>query len=380
MPTTQNIAAAMCLLVLGASAADATPQFARMLRVDCAYCHSAPPRLNETGLRFQTAGYRLDEPRPTFSTLPLAVWNTVDGEWRQATDLVKGFPSRVEIISGGRLGSRGSYFAEWRALSLSLAGNGRIVNRSGRFEDLFVRLPVTRTGALSLTAGQFRTLSQVDVSLRLSLSEPLLFSSNVPGPAPARSGRLTGLRAFSASGRQPGFRVEYQPPADPLSGWFVAATLPLAGELTIPLTEAASFELEARPKGAFIESFRRWGLTSLGGHVFIGDARRRIVTVVATHALGPRLTMLGGLGAFHASGITDTRFSVGAELTISRHLVGGARVDHRTDQGRDPAILLYGNVHFPFGPAAFRQAVRFQLEQRVQAGSHGTIAALSHVF
>lgn len=381
MLTTQNgTAAAVCLLALGGTTTEATPQFARTFRVDCAYCHSAPPRLNETGIRFVTAGYRLDELRTTFSTPPVAVWNTMDGEGRHAIDLVKGFPSRVEIISGGRLGS-GSYFAEWRALSLSLGGNGRILNRSGRFEDLFVRLPVTRAGALSLTAGQFRTLTQVDVSLRLSLSEPLLFSSGVPGPVPARSARLTALRAFSASGRQPGFRLEYQSsPADALSSWLVAATLPLAGELTIPLTEAASFELEARPKGIFVESFRRWGLTSLGGHVFVGDGRRRIATLVATHVVGDRITMLAGVGAFHASSATDTRFSAGAELTVSRHLVGGLRVDHRTRQSRDPAVLLYGNVHLPFGTPAFRQAVRFQIEQRIQTGAHATVAALSHVF
>jgi hypothetical protein len=45
-------------------------------------------------------------------------------------------------------------------------------------------MPVTPGGAVSVTAGQFRTLTQVDVSLRLSLSEPLSFSSNGQGVAP----------------------------------------------------------------------------------------------------------------------------------------------------------------------------------------------------
>jgi hypothetical protein len=34
----------------------------------------------------------------------------------------------------------------------------------------------------------------------------------------------------------------------------------------------------------------------------------------------------------------------------------------------------------PFGPAAFRQALRVQIEQRVQRRSHVTMLALSHLF
>src|SRR5688572_18155341 len=140
-------------LFLGAtpSVSEATPQFARTYRVDCSYCHSAPPRLNERGLRFLVAGYRLeaDGRRPT---IPLAVWNSVDLEWRHSTDLVKGFPSRVELISVGPIGSsRAAYFAEWRALSQSIGGNRRLLNRSGRFEDLFLRMPLTSGNAASLT-------------------------------------------------------------------------------------------------------------------------------------------------------------------------------------------------------------------------------------
>ncbi len=360
---------------------EATPQFARTYRVDCSYCHSAPPRLSERGLRFLAAGYRLegDERSPT---LPLAVWNTADLEWRHSTDLTKGFPSRVELISAGPIGrTRSVYFAEWRALSQSIGGNGRLLNRSGRFEDLFVRVPVTSGTALSVTAGQFRTLMQVDVSQRLSLSEPLVFSSSVAGRRSADA-RLTGLRAFSASGRQPGVRLEYQvtSPQSPADGWFAAVTLPLTGELTIPLTEAASFEFEGRPKGMFLEGFRRSGLTSVGVHAFIGDERRRVVSGVVTHDLGGRIAVLAGIGAFRAAGVTDTRFSLGGETTLSSRVVAGVRVDHRTGQGRDPAVLLYGNGHLPFGPAGFRQALRLQFEHRVQSANHVTGLAISHIF
>jgi len=376
---------ALFLGLLGASPAvsEATPQFARTYRVDCSHCHSAPPRLNERGFRFVAAGYRLDGSDERSRTIPLAIWNTVDLEWRHSTNMVRGVPSRVELISAGPIGrSRGAYFAEWRALSQSIGNNGRLLNRSGRFEDLYVRAPVTPGGALSVTAGQFRTLTQVDVSLRLSLSEPLVFGSSVPGRR-AADARLTSLRAFSASGRQPAVRVEYQATRAPSAadGWFAAATLPLTGELTLPFSDAASFEFEGRPKGMFLEAFRRSGLTSVGGHAFIGDERRRLVSAVVTHALGSRFALLAGVGAFHATGVTDTRVSIGGEATtISSRVVGGIRVDHRTGQGRDPAVLLYGNGHLPFGPSSFRQALRVQIEHRIQPANHVTGFALSHVF
>lgn len=361
-------------------AAEATPQFARTYKVDCSHCHASPPRLNERGLRFVAAGYRL-EGADRSTTIPLAVWNSFDFEKRHSTDLSKGFPSRVEIISAGPIGRRASYFAEWRALSLSLAGNGRIGNRSGRFEDLFVRTPVTPGGEVSLTVGQFRTLTQVDVSLRLSLSEPLVFSSAVPG-RPSADARLQGLRGFSASGRQPAVRVEYQVSGESSSadGWFASATLPLTGELTIPFTDAASFEFEARPKGVFMEVFRRSGLTSIGGHAFVGDTNRRVITGVITHDLGGRLALLAGVGSFHSAGVTDTRLSLGGEATLTSRLVTGIRLDHRSGQGRDPIVLLYGNGHLPFGRAAFRQALRLQIEHRIQPSNHATAVSLSHVF
>src|SRR5688500_16652961 len=113
------LAALMC-----PSPSAATPQFARTYRVDCSHCHSAPPRLNERGLRFLSAGYRLDRDE-RMPTIPLAVWNTADVEWRHSTDFAKGFPSRVELISAGPIsGTRAVYFAEWRALSQSVGGNG----------------------------------------------------------------------------------------------------------------------------------------------------------------------------------------------------------------------------------------------------------------
>src|SRR5688500_4305592 len=88
-------------LVLTADAS-ATPQFARMYRVDCSHCHSLPPRLNERGLTFVAAGYRFaDGSADRRATIPLAMWSTLDAEWRHSADLSKAYPSRVELISAG---------------------------------------------------------------------------------------------------------------------------------------------------------------------------------------------------------------------------------------------------------------------------------------
>lgn len=363
----------------------ATPQFARKYQVDCAYCHVAPPRLNARGLAFLANNYRFDglRPLPSHATAPVAVWNTFDVERRHTADLTKGFPSRVELISAGSIGdTRAAYFIEWRALSQNIGGNRRLLNRSGRFEDLFVKVPLTPGGSLAVTAGQFRALNQVDVSQRLSLSEPLAFSSSLPSPDAAGTPRLTSLRAFSPSGRQPALRFEYQPRAEGRTGadgWYTGVTLPLTGELTIPLADAATFEFESRLKGVFAEAYVRKGMSTFGGHAFTGRDRR-LGSLVVTHDLTPRLSLVGAVGRFWTPAAADTRFSAGAEYTVSRFLIGGVRVDDRTAQNVEPALLLYGNVHVPFGPAAFRQALRLQVEQRVQQRNHVTTLGFSHIF
>jgi len=50
-------------------------------------------------------------------------------------------------------------------------------------------------------------------------------------------------------------------------------------------------------------------LASIGGHAFIGDADRRVATAVVTHDVGGRFALMGGIGAFHSTGATNTRFS-----------------------------------------------------------------------
>ncbi|MGH9347384.1 MAG: hypothetical protein ACRD26_08975 [Vicinamibacterales bacterium] len=378
MPTVLVICA--IALLLASSPAGATPQFARQYGVACARCHVSPPMLNRDGEDFLARGYRFDTADDVRRTIPLAVWNTVEVEHQSARDLTKGVPSRVELISSGPFARRAFYFVELRALSQQIGAGGRLLNRSGRFEDLFVGSAFGPSGAMSVTVGQFRTVSQVDVSRRLSLSEPLAFSASVAGE-PARAGaRLTALRSFSPSGRQPGIRLAFVRPGERAAdGWQSAVTLPFTGELTIPFAEAASFELEGRPKGVFVESFYRVGWHSAGGHAFVGDDRS-LAHAVVTGALAERVFITGAAGYQRAGRVTRGRLSIGGDVRLTRVLMAGARADHLTTVQARPSVFVYLNAHVPLGPSLFRQALRLQVEQRIQQGDHRTTLALGHVF
>jgi hypothetical protein len=373
----------MGLVALAVAQADATPQFARKYQKDCSFCHLAPPILNARGEAFVARGYRLDDPMtpiPSHRTVPLAIWSSADYEYRSNSTTNRAFPSRVELISAGPIGkTRASYFAEWRLVSQQIASGNTLLNRSGRFEDLFVTAPIAATG-VSVTVGQFRSISQVDVSRRLSIAEPQVFNASLPG-AIAGSSRLTGLRAFSPSGRQPAIRVMWQQRIEdrPADGWYAGGAVLFPGELTIPFTNAASFEVEGRPKGAVIESFRRSGVSSFGGHAFFGDARR-LAMAVAMFDVGSRLIVTTAGGVETIGETTESRVGLQGEVFLNRLLAIAGRIEDRTGDGRRVAGVLTANVHLPFAQPWFRQALRLQVEQRIQTGDYRTLISLSQVF
>ena len=162
-----------------------------------------------------------------------AVWLTLRYEDKVEEDVDEFFLPKVEIISGGRIGDTPlSYFLEWRLVSEGLNSDGSQKSRSGRFEDLFLQWDVNEKWAVKV--GQFRALNQVDVSLRLSPSEPALFSSSLPGD-PTSDARIQGLRSFSPSGRSPSIAFQFQPieGTKAAEGLFLGATLPFPGEFRL---------------------------------------------------------------------------------------------------------------------------------------------------
>jgi hypothetical protein len=48
-------------LIVSAPKAGATPTFARQTGKNCSFCHSGPPRLNDTGVAFKNNGFVLSD-------------------------------------------------------------------------------------------------------------------------------------------------------------------------------------------------------------------------------------------------------------------------------------------------------------------------------
>ena len=349
---------AVFLLALAACSL-ATPEFARAyrdLKLTCMSCHTQPPKLNEFGEQFVRNGYSIPG-KPRRPTLPASVWvsgqiansDTQPGTYRTV-------PNRIEVISAGRSGEA-SYFIEWRALSKELLGDGSYRDRSGRFEDLFVTFDVSDQAQLQV--GQFRAMSQIDVSRRLFLSEPAAFSTSLPGE-PDPDPRIASLRGFALSGRSPGVRA-----ALAQGEWNAVVTVPFPGELSIPLTkeaqETASLEFEGSPKGVFVEGFRRHGPDSYGLHAFFGDNDRTLVGAAAQRRCGD-VWLEGGLSRAEAGGADEWRYTLSADWIPRQESALGVRLDHRQIAGQTVSVTPYVSLFQSRGA----KAAKLTLEAKFQ--------------
>jgi hypothetical protein len=381
-PLFYSLAVALLIGWLGASPASATPQFARRFDLGCTACHSLPPQLNADGLAFAANGYRLPEriskPRPT---LPFATWITTRYEDLgpgRADDL---FLPKVELISGGTFGSQISYFAEWRVVSLSLRPDGSQQDRAGRFEDLFVQWSPSERH--SFKVGQYRSLNQVDVSLRLSPSEPVLFANGLrTGTSP--SPRLDGLERFSPSARSPSVGYGYQSlrGSRASDGLFHYLTVPFAGELSIPLGGAAdqnaSFELGSA-KGVFGETFYRQGLKTIGVNAFYSDDAILVTGLGSYDWRDLRVT--AGFGVDERDGASSRqRGSLEAEYLVARsdrlRAAAGLRVEEVGEDGQPARYVPY----LAFAGPNTRHTFLLQLEHVHQEGNDTFVIDLSALF
>ncbi|MBI2485425.1 MAG: hypothetical protein HYW01_00395 [Deltaproteobacteria bacterium] len=353
------------------------PYFARKYDFQCNTCHVIPPKLNQFGEGFRANGYRLPEIYPTNRTWPFALWITERGELEHSKDFEKTFPNRVEVISGGPIGEKFSYFVEWRVVSLETESNGDLRDRSGRFEDLFINYEFIKP--FTLRVGQYRLLNQVDDSLKLGLSTPVVIGTSIAGD-PSSNPRKTSLRSFAPANRSPAIGLGYHTikGENSADGWFNIISLPFPGEFSIPLTDEArdeaSFEFEFDPKGVFFESFYRWGLSSIGANLFVDDDRST-GSVLGVYNIGPLFSTIG-FGYGRESGDTSFRFSWENEFIPIRFFSVGARVDHRSDLDNGTAFVPNINIQWPLT----KWTLRLVLEQRVQVDNHATLAELSVVF
>lgn len=369
---------------LGISETQAIPAYARSRGLSCVDCHAAPPKLNVSGEDFLARGYRRSSgASESGGGFPLSVWITGRHEDRSTGTIERTYVPKVELISGGPMPHPSlSYFIEWRVVSLDVRNNDTLRDRGGRFEDAFINWEPSPGHALKI--GQFRALNQYDVSLRLSVSEPAIFSTTLAGDAD-RDARITGLRGFSASGRSPGIAYAYQSlkGATASEGLFHIVNVPFVGELSLPLSDEArreaSHELEGPAKGVFLETFYRRGLNSIGAHAFV-DRDRWLAT-----ALG-RWQWEG----FHGTagwGLEDvknraTRMRQSLELEYIWTGAGGMRpaagfrVEQITRAGRDPAYIPY----FSFSGPNTTYTFLLQLEARFQGSARTVFVDLSTLF
>ena len=390
-----RLAGLACVFVASAvapPASEATPQFARKHQLRCTACHLLPPKLNENGLDFQTGGYRLTErlrrqrrveaDAPGFATFPFAAWITGRFEDRGSGGVSDLLLPKVELITGGTIGEQWSYFAEWRIVSLSLNPDGSLKDRGGRFEDLFVQRNFGTRHALKV--GQYRSLNQVDVSLRLSPSEPLLFKNGLrtdSDPDP----RINSLLQFSPSSRSPSIGYAFQSvKGDRASdGLFHYVTLPFVGELSIPLSseasETASFELQGPPKGVFLETFYRSGQTSIGGHVFYDDDAW-LGTVLGTYNWRSVL-VTAGLGVDDQDqGVSRRRSSLEVEYFVTGksdlRAAAGLRIEEVSDDGQRAAYVPY----FVLAGPNTQHTFLLQLQYKNQQSRDTVVVDLSMLF
>ena len=360
----------LIILFLGVQTTQAVPYFARKYAMSCVSCHVQVPKLNEYGEAFFARNYRLpnEEARSTSATVPFAAWISGRYEKENSKNVEEAFLPKVELISGGPIKDTAlSYFVEWRIVSRSVKDPGVLKDRGGRFEDIFLNLGI---GSHTFTVGQYRALRQVDVSRRLSASEPALFSTKLAGDE-TNNKRLLSLRAFSPSGRSPSISYQLHSVSGdaPSDGFFHAVTIPFGGEISLPLSpgakENASFELEGKPKGVFLESFYRKGLNSIGIHAFIDDDRWLFQGLGVVNIADVYIT--GGVGADKFKNTNHTRLSLEGEYITAvsewiRSAVG-FRVEQVTNAGRDPAYIPYLLLTGPNTSYTFRLTARYRAQK-----------------
>lgn len=387
-PRGRGAAAVILMLTAGVGVATreagAIPVYARRHNLGCVSCHLVPPKLNAFGEEFLARGYRLppDQAGTVVDTLAISAW--LSGRYEdQDSRFKKGYLNRIELIGGGPLGrGTSSYFVEWRPLSLETQGDGSLRDRSGRFEDAFVNLQAGQRG--SVTIGQYRALRQVDVSRRLTVTEPTLFSTSLSGE-PADDPRITSLRAFAPAGRSPGFTYQYQSVLreNASDGLFHLVTVPFVGELSLPLTsearEEASFELRGPLKGVFLETFYRKGLNSVGAHAFLDDDRWLLQGVGTYHS--GSLYLAAGLGVDERDSFLRERYSLEGEYIPARsenlRTALGLRIEHISKQGRDPAFIPYLALS---SPNSKKHSFLLLVQYRAQQDNNALFVELGSLF
>ncbi len=206
------LTAAAAFVLIGAAAvprpAEAIPLFAHRYGLSCQACHTEVPHLTAFGESFMANGYRIRglSPKPVF---PVAVrvetsyasGGVADPDEAGSGPLPKAIVDEVELLTGGSLGKRGSYWAEVYAVDGGEPGRARDVWAAWRATPDGARTPVTLRG------GQFTLPLPLDPETFRETTEPYAIWSQTAGDNP-----------FTFFATKIGGQVQFGDPARALAG------------------------------------------------------------------------------------------------------------------------------------------------------------------
>jgi hypothetical protein len=135
--------------------AAAIPVFAHRYGLSCQACHTAVPHLTEFGEQFRSLGYRLPGANQR-GAFPAALKVNLAYSGDGGSGLPKAVVDEVEVLVGGPIGKRGSYFAEQYVVDGGAPGRARDVWAAWQATPDGARIPVTVRG------GQFTLNLPVD--------------------------------------------------------------------------------------------------------------------------------------------------------------------------------------------------------------------------
>jgi hypothetical protein len=171
-------------LIVQAGRAEAIPVFAHRYGFSCQVCHTTVPHLTAFGQTFLANGYRLPgvAPKPVF---PAAVRVEVNYASAGAVDpdevkgpLPKTIVNEVELLTGGSVGSRGSYWVEPYLVDGGFPGLVRDAWYAQRLTSDGATTPITIRG------GQFTLPLPLDPETFRETTQPYAIWSQTSGGNP----------------------------------------------------------------------------------------------------------------------------------------------------------------------------------------------------
>ncbi len=244
-------------LAFSAGRAEAIPIFAHRYGFTCQVCHTEVPHLTRFGEAFLANGYRIKglKPKPAF---PVAVRVETDYASAGAADpddvkgpLPKTIVNEIELLTGGSVGTRGSYWFEPYIIDGGFPGVVRDAWMADRLTSDGARTP------LVLRGGQFTLPLPLDPETFRETTQPY-----------AIWGQTAGLNPFTFFDTKIGAQFEIGDPDRQVAGT-IAAFKGADTQSGLQRDGTDSMETLARNLGDFqLSAYRYDGSRALEGYGF----------------------------------------------------------------------------------------------------------------